>query len=56
MGESIHQLNFMKHILPVRSQQIHLEDHYFVRGPVSHLLAQKKKRKTKIKTSVMNIV
>lgn len=42
MVESIHQLDFMEHILPVRCQKVHLEHHHFVRGPMSHLEGKKK--------------
>lgn len=37
MGESIHELHLVQHVLAVRGEQVHLEDHHLVRRPVSHL-------------------
>lgn len=53
MRKAIHQLDFVKHVLPVGSQQIHLEHHHLVRGPVSNLfqiiqpVTKENERKTK---------
>lgn len=53
MRKAIHQLDFVKHVLPVGSQQIHLEHHHLVRGSVSNLfqiiqpVTKENERKTK---------
>ena len=37
VGEAIHQLDFVQHVLPVRREQVHFEHHHLVGHPVSHL-------------------
>ena len=55
MREPVHQLHLVQHVLAVRGQQVHLEDHHLGRRAVRHLRQRPQRTKFAINVSFFSI-